>query len=200
MKLDFKILIFVHPKLSLQFSMSFFSQRWELILDSCHCFQVMNISSRVFCFDLICVYFWNFGGLMFSFPVSYWKVFKISVNCLTFVGMYDLTREILLFFCPYFTLSFPLKLFCFHYWRNGNLIIFGYQFIMYSTSSVVRVRLGLLVSVSSNVNWTKKVIRKVGSDLCINMFTTVLFIIENNWKPPVYLFLKVIFTDFKKCL
>lgn len=52
---DVKILIFVHPKLSLQFSMSFFSQRWELILDSCHCFQVMNTSSRVFCFDLICV-------------------------------------------------------------------------------------------------------------------------------------------------
>ena len=42
-------------------------------------------------FDLICFYFWDLGSLMFNFPVSFWKVFKISVNWLSFSRVYNLS-------------------------------------------------------------------------------------------------------------
>lgn len=44
----------------------------------------------------------------------------------------------------------------------------------------------LSVPVGGSVNWSdQKVYQKCGYDT--DEFTTVLFIIENNWKPPGYL-------------
>lgn len=91
------------------FPFHFFSQMWDWFL--VHVLQVMKHIHEIkyFCFELFCFCFWDFWNLILNFPVSCWKIFTISVNCLVSLGRSILlTVEILLLCCPYF--SFPLKL------------------------------------------------------------------------------------------
>lgn len=88
---DVKILIFVHLNLSIQFLYNFSpkggSDSWLMSLFPSN---ETHPWIRVFCFDLLCFFFWDFWSLMLN-TVSYWKVFKISVNLLAFLGMSNLS-------------------------------------------------------------------------------------------------------------
>lgn len=115
----------------------FFFSNVGLILGSFPCFQVMKHIHEIkyFCFELFCFCFWDFWNLILNFPVSCWKIFTISVNCLASLGRSILfTVEILLLCCPYF--NFPLKLSSLFIVEQTNFIVFGWQLIMYSTFSV----------------------------------------------------------------
>lgn len=88
---DVKILVFVHLNLSIQFLCNFSPQggsdSWLMSL--CPSNET-HPWDRVLCFDLLSFYFWDFWSLMLN-TVSCWKVFKISINFLTFLGMSNLS-------------------------------------------------------------------------------------------------------------